>query len=122
MKSDESIIGTPNGVMSAMKVRRVAHQRVQGCPGCKEIETGRSMPHNNKCRTRIRSIMEQSGLKKEVQRQDRSLEKAVMRSVNDDSELRRAEDEDKRKLVEVGGRKTSVEEESGRPIRSRSGP
>ena len=43
--------------------------------------------------------MEQSedgceGLKKEEQRQDRHLEKAVMRSVNDDDpELRRAEDE-----------------------------
>ena len=27
----------------------------EGCPGCKRIEAGRSMPHNNECRTRIRA-------------------------------------------------------------------
>ena len=70
----------------------------EGCPGCKEIETDRSMPHNNECRMRIRSRMEQSGdgregLKKEEQKQDRHIEKVVMRSESDDPELRRAEEE-----------------------------
>ena len=64
------------------------------------------MPHNNECRTRMKARMEQSeegreGLKKEDQRQDRHLEKAVMRSVSDDLELSRAEDEHKRKLGEI---------------------
>ena len=50
--------------------------------------------------------MEQSedgleGLKKDDQRQDRHLGKAVMMSVNNDLELRRADDEHKRKLVEI---------------------
>ena len=53
----------------------------EGCPGCKGIEAGRSMPHNNECRTRTRARVEQSeegreGLKKEEQRQDRHLEKS----------------------------------------------
>ena len=41
------------------------------------------------------------GLKKEEQRQDRHFEKAVMRSVDDDPELRHAEEEHKRKLAEI---------------------
>ena len=41
------------------------------------------------------------GLKKEEQMQDQHLEKAVMRSVEEEPELRRAEEEHKRKLVEV---------------------
>ena len=41
------------------------------------------------------------GLKKEERRQDRHLEKAVMRSVEEDTELWRAEEEQKRKLVEI---------------------
>ena len=174
MKSDESIIGTSNGVMKAKTVRRLlqderwraeevlnirgissnpvhipnvtngagysergedkhapAQERekcdtrstvaasdptvrrlykgngaTEGCLGCKGIEAVRSMAHNNECRMRIRSRMEQSengrdGLKKEEQRQDRHLEKAVMRSVSDDPELRRAEDEHRRTLVEI---------------------
>ena len=67
------------------------------------------------------------GLKKEEQRQDRHLEKAVMRSVDDDPELRRAKEEHKRKLVEIknddGPRgNESEEEEPRRPTRSRHGP
>ena len=58
------------------------------------------------CKTRIISRMEQSehgreGLKKEERRQDRHLEKGVMRSVGDDPELRRAEEEHERELVEI---------------------
>ena len=69
--------------------------------GCKGIEAGRPMPHNNEFRTRIRARMEQNeegreGLKKEEQRQDRHLEKAVMRSVNGDPELSRVEEEHER--------------------------
>ena len=61
----------------------------EACPGCKGIKTGKSMPHSNECRMRIRSRMEQSEdsrerLKKEEQRQDRHLEKAVMRRVEKD--------------------------------------
>ena len=53
------------------------------------------MPHNNERRVMTRVRMEQSeegreGPKKEEQRQDWHLEKAVMRSVNDDPELSRA--------------------------------
>ena len=69
--------------------------------------------------------MEQSeegreGLKKEEQRHDRHLEKAVMRSVEEDPELWCGEEEHKRKLVEIEnddgprgerGRKRSEEEE-----------
>ena len=40
------------------------------------------------------------GLKKEEQKQDRHFEKAFMRSVDDDPDLKRAEEEHKRKLVE----------------------
>ena len=54
---------------------------------------------------RIRARMEQNEdgreLKKEEPRQDRHLEKAVMRSVEDDPELRRVEEEHKLKLVEI---------------------
>ena len=71
--------------------------------------------------------MEQSeegreGLKAEEQRQHRHLEKAVMRSVSSDPDLSRAEDEHKRRLVEVenddgprgsDAEKTSEEGESG---------
>ena len=77
----------------------------EGCPGCKGNEAGRSMPHNDECRMRIKARREQNedgreGLKKEEQRQDRNFEKAVVRSVEEDPELRRAEEEYKRKLVE----------------------
>ena len=41
------------------------------------------------------------GLKKEQQRQDRQLEKAVARSVQEDPALREAEEEHKRELVET---------------------
>ena len=72
----------------------------------KGIEAGRSMPHNNECRMISKARMEQSeegreGLRKEEQRQDRHLEKVVMRSVEEDLELRRAEEGHKRKLVEI---------------------
>ena len=55
---------------------------------------------------RTRARMEQDedgrdGLKKEEQWQDRHLEKAVMRRVEEDPELRRAEEVNKRKLVEI---------------------
>ena len=93
------------------------------------------MPHNNECRMRIRSRMEQGedgreGLKKEEQRQDRHLEKAVMRSVSDDRELRRAEDEHKGNLVKLendgGPRGSEAEREvqrgTERPTRSRHKP
>ena len=73
---------------------------------CKGIETGRFMPHNNECRTRNGTTMEHNedgreGLKKEQQRQDRQLEKAVARSVQEDPALREAEEEHKRELVET---------------------
>ena len=63
------------------------------------------MPHKNDCRKRIRDRMEEceegrEGLKKEEQKQDRHFEKAFMRSVDDDPDLKRAEEEHKRKLVE----------------------
>ena len=69
------------------------------------IEAGRSMPHNE-CRIRRRARMEVNedgceGLQKKELRQDRHLEKAVMRSVEEDPELRRAEEEHKRKLLEI---------------------
>ena len=71
--------------------------------------------------------MEQSeegreGLKAEEERQDRHLEKAVMRSVSSDPDLSRAVDEHKRRLVEIenddgprgsDAEKTSEERESG---------
>ena len=83
------------------------------------------MPHNNECRKRIRSRMEQSkngreGLKKEEQRQDRHLEKAVTRSVSDDPELRRAEDEHKRKLVEIDNEEGPRESEGERQVKKRN--
>ena len=69
------------------------------------IATSRSMPHNNECRMWIRTSMEQSvdgsqGMKG-PQRQDRHLEKAVARSVEEDPAFRLAEEELKRKLVEI---------------------
>ena len=88
------------------------------------IETGRSMPHNNECRTRIRTRLEQDedgreGVKKEQQRQDRHLEKAVARSVEEDPALRPAEEEHKRKLVEIenddGPRWSEAEREEAEP-------
>ena len=57
------------------------------CQGCNGIAMDRSMPHNNECRMRIRTSMEQDeddgrvGWKKQQQRQDRHLEKVVARSV-----------------------------------------
>ena len=60
------------------------------------------------------------GLKKEEPRHDRHVEKAVMRSVEEDPALRCAEEEHKRNLVEIEnddgprgerGRKRSEEEE-----------
>ena len=92
----------------------------EGCPECKWIEAGRSMPHNNECRMRIRARMLQNedgreGLKKEEQSQDRHLKKAVMRSAEEDPELRHAEKEHKRKLVEIenddGSRGSDAERE-----------
>ena len=41
------------------------------------------------------------GFKKEQQRQDRHMEKAVVRSVDEDLALRRAEEEHKRTLVDI---------------------
>ena len=153
MRSDESIVGTPSGVIKAKTVRRFpqdqrwcadevlnmrgvpsspmlgagdqilieanvarhaeakeeenmpvqeresghqsAHQSKRchrGDPGCTGIGTGRSMPHNNEGGTRIKTRMEQSddgreGLKREQQRLDRHLEKAVVRSVEEDPAL-----------------------------------
>ena len=97
----------------------------EGCPRCKGIEAGRSRPRNNECRTRIRAREEQSeegreGLKKEEQRQERHLEKAVMRSVSDDPELSRAEEEHKRKLVEIENDNGPRESEAERQVKKRN--
>ena len=89
------------------------------------------MPHNNERRMRISARMEQreegrEGLKKEEQRQGRQFEKAVMRSVSGDPELSRAEEEQKRKLVD--GPKVSEAERQVKKrnqddqTRSRHGP
>ena len=56
------------------------------------------MPHNNECRMRIGARMEQNeesreGLKNKEQRQDRQHHKLVMKSVEEDPELGRAEEE-----------------------------
>ena len=79
------------------------------------------MPHSNDCRMRIQAGMAQSeegreGLKKEEQTQDRHLERAVLRNVERDPELKRAEEEHKRKLVEIenddGPRESEAEREA----------
>ena len=103
---------------------------------CKGIETGKSMPHTNDCRKRIRARMEENeegreGLKREEQRQDQHFEKAAMRGADDDPELRRAEEEHKRKLLEIEnddgprgseGERDAKKEEPRRPNRSCHGP
>ena len=66
-------------------------------------ESAKSMPHNNECRLRIVRRMEQDqegreGLKREQQRQDRHLERAVARSTEEDPAVKRPEEEHKRKL------------------------
>ena len=62
--------------------------------------------------------MEQSeegceGLKKKEQRQDRHLERADLRSVERDPELKRADEEHKRKLVEIENDDGPRDTESG---------
>ena len=68
-----STVARPDPTVRRMYISR-SHIRengaTEGCPGCKGIETGGSMPRNNECRTRRRARMEQSeegreGLKKE---------------------------------------------------------
>ena len=83
------------------------------------------MPHNNECRSRMRARLEQNedgreGLKTEGQRQDRHLEKAVLRSVEGDPELRRAEEEQKRKLVEIENDDGPAEGEAEREAKRRN--
>ena len=79
----------------------------QDVPDAREAkQADQSMPHHNEYGTRIRARMEQreagcERLKNEKQRQDRHFERAVMRSVSDDPELSRVEEEHKRKLVEI---------------------
>ena len=84
--------------------KQSAHERIRCHRGM--LEAGRSMPHNNECRMRIRARMEKNedgreGLKKEEQRQGRHPEKAVARSVEEDPALRRAAEEHKRKLEDI---------------------
>ena len=93
-----SPVAAPDPTVRRMHTTR-SHIReygaTEGCPGCKGTEAGRSMPHDNEWRM-TRARMEQNedgreGLKKGEPRQDRHLEKAVTRSVEEDPELRRAE-------------------------------
>ena len=96
--------------------------REYGVTGCKGIESGRSMPHDNECRTKMRARMEQGddvreGLKKGEHGQDRQFEKAVMRSVGDDPELSWAEEEHRQKTRgdgEYGPRGSEAEREAKR--------
>ena len=85
------------------------------------------MPHNNECKMNIKARMEQSeegreGLKKEEQRQDRHLERGDMRSVERDPELKRAEEEHKRKLVEIENDGGPRERERGRKRSEKNEP
>ena len=82
-------VATPEPTVRRMHMTRT-HTReygaTEGCPRCKGIEAGRSMPHNNECKMKIKARMEQSeegreGLKNEEQRQDRHLERGDRRSV-----------------------------------------
>ena len=94
-----STVAAPDPTVRRMYITR-SHIReygaTEGCPECKGIEAGRSMPHKNECRMKIRARMLQNedgreGLKKEEQRQDRHLKKVVMRSAEEDPKLRRRE-------------------------------
>ena len=108
----------------------------EGCPRCKGTEQGRSMPHNNECRLRIKARMEQSeegrdGLKKEEQRQDRHHERGDMRSIEREKKKSSA----KRRSISENlwrsrtmmvrererGRKRSEKEEPRRSARSKHG-
>ena len=70
---------------------QIAHQR---------IRSHRDKPRMQWDRVwQINAVERSEGLKKEEQWQDRHLEKAFVRSVSGDPELRRAEEEHERKFV-----------------------
>ena len=74
-------------IMYVTRANIRAFGATEGRPG---FDTGRSMPHNNECRMRIRTRMEKDedgreGLKNEQRSPDRNLEKAVARSSEEDA-------------------------------------
>ena len=107
-----------------------SHVRECGATGMSRVQGDRSRQINasqQRMQNEDKGEMEQSeegreGLEAEEQRQDRHLEKAVMRSVSSDPDPSRAEDEHTRRLVEIenddgprgsDAEKTREERESG---------
>ena len=48
-----STVAAPDPTVRRMHIREFS--ATEGCPECKGIEAGRSMPHNNECRMRRRA-------------------------------------------------------------------
>ena len=86
-------VAAPDSIVeNVLKAHIRAYGATEGCPGCMGIATGRTMPHNDECRTRMRTRMDQSedgreGWKREQHRPDEHLNKAVARSVKEDPAL-----------------------------------